>query len=510
MNALKKKKGFNLFAPLFFIIVAFALFCHFFGLHQTLFAYGHRQGQTAIVAAYFLKGGPWFAYELPTFGAPWAAPMEFPVYQWIIALIVHFTGAPLVLTGRIVSIVFFWIGAGILYFGLAGRIGFEKKDRWIPTALFIMAPIYLHWTRNFMIESTVLSFCLAYLLSVFQYIEKPTPPKLFLLCVLGTLSALIKVTTFLGFLAAAGLLVVYYVWKKKFKVQAIRLALKAGVAGFFVPALFAKAWLVFGDHYKELNPLTNNFLTASSENLKLVNYGTLAQRLSWNYWDLFLRGKINDVIGYWWLMPVFIISLCYIPKQRRNLFFTLVGLYFFVPLVLWKVHYMHTYYQYSCAIFLAVAVGVLLSELLKKPGALRTAGVFLLLFTFFLQGRGWAKFYRDKQEYRDPDFEALTTDIRNTLLPEEVLFIYGQDMSPAIPFYADRRALMDRDLLPLSSEKIEKALMLLRADGRKIGGLVNCLADREHNPADLQYRLKILGLKSQPRFSGSLCSFYSR
>ncbi len=68
---------------------------------------GTRQAQTAINARSLLEGSPWFAYQLPLFGPPYGLPIEFPLYQWLTALLVTITGMPLIAAGRIVSIVFF-------------------------------------------------------------------------------------------------------------------------------------------------------------------------------------------------------------------------------------------------------------------------------------------------------------------------------------------------------------------------------------------------------------------
>ena len=39
-------------------------------------------------------------------GAPWSIPLEFPIYQWIVALI-RFMGIPIDVGGRLISFAFF-------------------------------------------------------------------------------------------------------------------------------------------------------------------------------------------------------------------------------------------------------------------------------------------------------------------------------------------------------------------------------------------------------------------
>ena len=66
-----------------------------------------RQAQTALSALFLAKGGPFFAYETPLLGAPWAIPFELPVYQWIVAKWHIMSGMPLDQSGRFISRLFF-------------------------------------------------------------------------------------------------------------------------------------------------------------------------------------------------------------------------------------------------------------------------------------------------------------------------------------------------------------------------------------------------------------------
>src|SRR5262245_10384506 len=70
--------------------------------------HGFRQAQTAIAVDYLVKGGPWIAYETPVFGPPWSIPFEFPLYQWITALVVIVFRISVEQAGRAVSAGFFY------------------------------------------------------------------------------------------------------------------------------------------------------------------------------------------------------------------------------------------------------------------------------------------------------------------------------------------------------------------------------------------------------------------
>src|SRR5580658_9431992 len=57
--------------------------------------YGFRQCQTAISTYYTIKDGFKINYETPVLGKPWSIPMEFPLYQWVVAAAVMVFHTPL-------------------------------------------------------------------------------------------------------------------------------------------------------------------------------------------------------------------------------------------------------------------------------------------------------------------------------------------------------------------------------------------------------------------------------
>ena len=129
-----------------------ALFVLASGLWQPLLdLHSFRQTQTALSAYWLLRGGPWLAYETPVLGAPWSIPFEFPLYQWIVAIIAT-TGLPLDGAGRLVAFGFYLATLWPIYIlfravGL-GRIAFLSTG-----ILFMTSPLYLFWSRTFLMES---------------------------------------------------------------------------------------------------------------------------------------------------------------------------------------------------------------------------------------------------------------------------------------------------------------------------------------------------------------------
>ena len=84
------------------LLFALTLLCR--GLFKPLVdSYDARQTQTALTTFWLMQGGPIFAYETPVVGYPWSIPLEFPVYQIVVAS-VSGAGIPLDAAGRIVRV----------------------------------------------------------------------------------------------------------------------------------------------------------------------------------------------------------------------------------------------------------------------------------------------------------------------------------------------------------------------------------------------------------------------
>jgi hypothetical protein len=129
-----------------------------------------RQSQTALSVSTLPVGGPWIAYETPVLGAPWAIPFESPTYQWIVALVCHFTGLSVNQAGRLVSYVFFL--ATLLPIWMLVRAARADISAFLLFAiLYVLSPIYLFWGHSVMIETTAVFFCALWLALTVGYVH---------------------------------------------------------------------------------------------------------------------------------------------------------------------------------------------------------------------------------------------------------------------------------------------------------------------------------------------------
>jgi hypothetical protein len=106
-----------------------------------------RQSQTALTAYWLDREPHGLAYITPVLGYPWSVPFEYPVYQWIVVLLMK-VGVPLVVGGRIVSFAAF-VGCLVPLkvmardFNVPNRVPFRRRDlSRLPILHFLVAHVH--------------------------------------------------------------------------------------------------------------------------------------------------------------------------------------------------------------------------------------------------------------------------------------------------------------------------------------------------------------------------------
>ena len=202
-------------------IILLAIFCFSYSTYIAiryakqipLDLYSFRQTQTALTSYWLLKNGFSFAYETPVAGTPWSIPFEFPIYQYIVALISQILGCSLNATWRLVSY-FFLVLCLIPARFITKSLKLSDSVFYIFAALLFSSPIYLYWGRTFMIETTAVFFSVAaikYFIDL-VLVEKPLKSALLFL-VFISLSILQKATTGLPVLALLSFVYLYLNFK---------------------------------------------------------------------------------------------------------------------------------------------------------------------------------------------------------------------------------------------------------------------------------------------------------
>ncbi len=468
--------------------------------HTIMDEHGFRQAQTAITVEYLCKGGPWFAYETPVLGPPWSIPMEFPLYQWLVAMAVSIFRVPIDQAGRSISVLFFYASLPPLY-SLLRRLGLTATQRLPFLILMVSSPLYIFWSRTVMIESCALFFGAVYLAAAARYLDAPKPAYAALTLLWGSLAALVKITTFYGFALCAIWFLLAERWFRKRPGNNARIHLIYAGSAVMVPFLFGYAWSLFAEAQRALNPLAG-FLTLSA--LHKFEFGTLSQRVSARLWTVLWSRSLGDILGT--NLLILPLAVC-VPFLRRERVLCCVSAATFlaVQLTFANLHVVHNYYQYANGVFLVAALGFCIAGLLEPGGSARVLGLVLLGAAAVCGLYHYRTSFRLAQENDNLSLRPTAEAIQRNSNPDDVVMVYGMDWSSELPYASRRRAIMVRDGAPPEDPRIRRVLASL--PNHRPGALVACLADRA-NPAEVRRRACAYGFDEAARFEDGLCSVY--
>lgn len=488
----------------FFLAVAYSLWLTFVAWGVGIFGeHSFRQTQTALTALFFTRGGPFWAYETPVFGPPWTIPFEFPIYQWLAAKLCVWGHIPLEQAGRVVGRFFFYAALWPIYELLAY---FKIVDwrRLIFLSLYLFSPLYLFWSRTFMIESTALFFCLAYIACVFvAFTKKKNDYRLlFIGAFCGALGAACKSTTFATFGLIAGFLCLFH-WRSDGKRNPFFPLFFFAV----IPLAAGIAWTQYSDHLKSLNPLADFIV---SKNLQKWNFGTLAQRLSPSIWYMFFRKTIHDSIGHRTTWMIINLIFFLLPKVRKKwpVFIGAQGLFLVAPMMFTNLHIAHNYYAYANGIFLIFALAYGLFAVSEWGQKWKLIWIPLYLAAIVLCVRQFHSQNLFNQESDSIGPKRFGEQVQALTGLDDVLLIYGWDWHPAVPYYTNRRSIMNREYLSVHSDKIQQVLHALAKEGKSIGAVVDCfqLFQTKH-ARELRITTEYFHMEKSPRIR-NICDVY--
>ena len=433
---------------LFLAGLVFLVFSLLKGWHGDIIdLHGFRQTQTALTVQYLLKGGPWLAYETPVLGPPWSIPFEFPLYQWLAALIAKTGIFSLDQSGRVVS-VFMFLATLYPFYRILKALKLKEWQIFPVLTLYCVSPEYIFWSRTFMIESTALCLSMYFLMFIILYVERRGKNNRLLIIGMmttGVLAATVKITTYYAFFVAA---VSYFAWQS-FLANGFfadrRKRDYSFLATFFIfavliPVLALFAWTSYSDYLKSLNPLARN-LTSTA--LTSWNFGTLSDKISLRTWLMFFNRTIPDLIGNrWLLLPV--IPAFFLCRRKRIMVIIFLLLLFLLPLVTFtNLHYRHNYYVYANGIFLITAIGLICVDLLDANNLVkRLAGLVIFCAVIGFSTQHYLTQYFPRQGMTsDHSFFRNEMD-RNISGKDDIIVVFGADWNSEIPYYLQRRTVM--------------------------------------------------------------------
>jgi hypothetical protein len=488
---------------IFALLLLFSVRAMTTGWHHTILdQYGFRQAQTATTIAYLLRGGPWVAYETPVLGPPWSIPFEFPLYQWIVALVVWLFRVPIDQAGRLISALFFFASLLPLFF-LLRRLGLTRSQTWPFLISMVVSPLYIFWSRTVMIESCALFLSLTYLAAAAEYLYSPRTAIAALILFTGVLAAMVKLPTFFGFALCGALLLLGDRYRRSLlDLSNLRTHIVYAVCAGVVPFLAGYSWSLYAEAQRTKNPLSG-FLALDA--LVTFTYGTLRQRFSPELWHVVWSRSIPDILGSNLLILPLLICLPFVNREVRGFALASMAMFFIVWMTFTNLHYVHSYYQYANGVFLIAALGFTIAGLIEINTPARVSGLVLLGATVLLGVTGYRHTYEKSQQSDNRSLQGTAKVIRENSDIEDAVIVYGMDWSPELLYSSARRGIMVRDGRGPESAPLQRAVTNL--GNRKIGALAVCLTARM-DLATVRRSTCRYGLGVSPRYEDAICSVY--
>jgi len=435
-----------------------------------------RQSLTATNTYWLKQGRPFFSCETPVFGHPWSIPLEFPIYQLLVAQTSTLFNQHLDQSGRLINIMFYLL-TFIPLFLILKNLGISFEGRLITLCLFLASPLYLYWSRTFMIESTALFFSTLYLSLVLSYTKSKKYLYIITASIIGTIGILTKATTFVLFFIPAG----YFMWLDWKKNEGLsfdwRVIRKKTLLFFFlviIPVVSVLLWINHSDTLKS----EGDYTIWLSSDLARWSSGTFSQRFSPFTWKVITTRALYDILGpnkhlalpFWIVM--FLIFFLYFKqiKNKMTLFIFIIA-YFSAFFLLTNAHVIHSYYQYANTIFFIIAVGLFLHALLSiKKKKLPEYLAVLLVVVFITSGiygyyNRYSKFHK-KMPFHSKQILKISKFIKKVTKPDEVIAIHSTWNHIEISYYSQRRSV-NLKWSPYDYEGFQRAL-----GGHPLGALL--------------------------------------
>jgi hypothetical protein len=389
-----------------------------------------RQTQTAFTARIYHEDGIDLLHpKLPVLGPPWEVPFEFPLFQAAAALVID-TGLPEDMALRSTGLASFVLAGALLWLLVrhqAGRLGAG-----VALVVFAASPLAIEWSRSALIEYLALSLALAFALAGLRWREGLATRWFVAALVLGSLAAMVKITTAAFWIAPFAIL---GTWRDDEPAPA-RKQIGAWVVTI-VPILAGLAWTRWADAIKAASEATA-WLTSTA--LTSWNFGTVAQRLEPDQWEHVVANVIY--LGGGIALPLLAIPIFLYAMERRQLrFWAWIAITLAGPVVaFFNLYYVHDYYATAVTASVAALVGVGFAAL----AAMRSvAARFVMVAAVVASAAVWilniSYWTRTFDPVADPSgVLPLAAQIDRETSPDQYVAIVGRDWSPSVLYYADR------------------------------------------------------------------------
>ncbi|GAB5560384.1 MAG: hypothetical protein SynsKO_20310 [Synoicihabitans sp.] len=450
MSHEKSQTEFPLAARWTFVIFVLALGYHFFFATYNFtygFMVGHefRQTQTALITRTIDEQNNFgIYYETPILGKPWAFPLEFPFYQWVVVGVKRTLDLEYIEAARGVSLTCFY-GMLPAVFLLLGSCGISLSRRWLIMALVLFAPVYIFYSRAFLIDPMAVVFSAWFLTGFVRAMNTRSWWWWSLAVVTGTIGILVKSLVFMVWLFPAALYGAWCLWRVFREGKGARAIL--GTIGFgvgaVVPPYIAITWWVgYTDAIKEVHRSAHIF---TSKALTEGNFGTfsLASRIDPATWSVMGERWAEAILRPSLLLGVLAFGLIFCAQQRRYIVGALL-VWIFGQLAFPYAYAYQDYYFYAGAVFVLLAIGFVVVGIVEKTSWPKVVRLGLLTLPFLFFGQAYLQGYFLQQRIKSFGGSGMTAFLRDRLPKQSIIMGIGHDWSAIVPYYAQRRALMVR------------------------------------------------------------------
>ena len=440
-----------------------------------------RQAQTAIITYYINEQNNFSPlYETPVVGKPWVSILlEVPVYQWTVVLVSRATGWTQVVAARTVSLACLYLTLPALYL-LLGRMGLTPARRLLPLALLLLCPVYVFYSRAFLMDAMEVMCCAWFLLAFVRTMDERTGGWLALAIVAGLAASLIKSVTLVAWLLPA---MAYGAWRLWRDVRQPRGWKKAAITcgwglATILPGLLALKWWITVTDALKVKHASAWLFTAKNQaagNWGLLNFGV---RFSREMWSVFLERWGETAMPPWVIGVIFLLGVIFLRRGRAAML-GLFAVYLLAQLLFPFAYGYQDYYYYSCGVFLVGALGLVFVGLLDRP-VLRWLCWPLVVATGYAEVWTYWHGYHVDQILRSNGGFAYTEALKLVTPRDSVIVVAGADWAAMIPLYSQRKALMIRNGLEFDPAYLRRAFDDLA--GEDVSALVLVGASRTNGP----------------------------
>jgi 4-amino-4-deoxy-L-arabinose transferase-like glycosyltransferase len=372
-----------------------------------------RQTQTAFPATIYAREGiDLFHPQVPVFGPPFVLTLEFPLYQAVAAVLID-AGLSAEVALRGLSLACFAATAALLWLLLARHV--NARTALIGLLVFTFSPLAILWSRTSMIEYPALLGSVLFMFATLEWRSGRGRRWFIVAAIGGSLSALIKVTTAVFWVAPA---LLTRRWRA--------LALCA------IPAAVALAWSIYSEAERAGLPAE-----AGLSGSPLIEWVLGGDRLDPASWARML--VVIVILTSALLLPL---AILVIDRSER-----LIWAWFAIaaagPLLVFTNLYLENDY-YAVAVSPAVAalvgggVDALLQRFQHRQAAVAGAVLAVGVVAVIAMSGYWSQAYRTT----DPGgVIERAASLRAATDPDELVELGCDSWNPAIMFYADRRGM---------------------------------------------------------------------